>query len=441
MYRSSVTGGSPFAAVLVVVALVLAVAGCGGDRRDLEPTFGAISIADKSYDRGRAIDGETLPAATGGDGELTYAISPDLPAGLTFDAETRLLSGTPTAAQPAILYTYTATDSDAAVPDSAPLTFSITVEAVASVSISAAAEEVDEGDDRAPVDVALELSEPVTGAVTIALVVSGTARLGSDFDLAGTEVVVTEGSTHATTTITPIRDLEAEGDETITLEIDSIAGRGEIGSIPSADIVIRDLGAPPGGEYAAFLAFFTIGTINDPLVVLFAPAILLALFLSYARLPVWFWLAMIVTVCAGLVLLARAYILTPTPVIDIWGWREAIRWIELGQFVIEQFSVLGIALGVIGLARLARWYPPLGVVTMFAYAAFVVFGLVYLGRSREILLLPLAIVQVIWMTYAVNTFGQWVNKSLSNEAGLWIHVVSALYFALPAILLLNIVIS
>ena len=199
--------------------------------------------------------------------------------------------------------------------------------------------------------------------------------------------------------------------------------------------------APRSWHTLGLLLLLTIGTINDPLVVLFAPAILLALFLSYARLPAWFWLAMIVTVCAGFVLLARAYILTPTPVIDIWGWREAIRWIELGQFVIEQFSVLGIALGVIGLARLARWYPPLGVVTMFAYAAFVVFGLVYLGRSREILLLPLAIVQVMWMTYAVNTFGQWVNKSLSNEAGVWIHLVSALYFALPAILLLNIVIS
>ena len=249
MYRTSATGGSPFATVLLVVAVVLVVAGCSGGGGDPRPTFGQSRIPDKIYDRNRMIDDETLPAATGGDGELTYTLSPDLPAGLTFDPETRLLSGTPTEAQSATLYTYTATDSDATGPDSASLTFMITAEAVAAVSISAAAE-VSEGDDRTPLVVTLALSDPVTGPVTITLAVSGTARLGSDFDLTGSTVAVAEGSTQAVTTITPIRDLEAEGDETITLEIDSVTGRGEIGSQPSVDIVIRDLGAPPQGEYA-----------------------------------------------------------------------------------------------------------------------------------------------------------------------------------------------
>ena len=186
-------------------------------------------------------------------------MSPDLPDGLTFDPATRLLSGTPTALQPAILYTYTARDSDVADPDSESLTFTIMVETLASVSISAGAEEVDEGDDRTSVAVTLTLSKAVTGDVTIALASTGTARLGSDFDLAGTEVTVTEGGTQATTTITPIRDLEAEGDETITLEIDSIAGRGEIGAPSSVHVVIRDLGALPREEYAeldAYMLFY-----------------------------------------------------------------------------------------------------------------------------------------------------------------------------------------
>ena len=201
---------------------------------------------------------------------------------------------------------------------------------------------------------------------------------------------------------------------------------------------IKPAKAPKSWQTMGLLLLLAVGTVNDPLVVLLAPAILLALFLSCARLPVWFWLTLALTICAGLVLLARTYLMTPTPGIDIWGWREAIRWIDLGQLVNAQFSALGIALGVIGLARLARWYPPLGVVTMFAYAAFVLFGLVYLGRNREILLLPLMIIQTMWMTYAVNSFGQWVNKSLGNDAGLWIHLVSAVYFVFPAILLLNI---
>ena len=201
---------------------------------------------------------------------------------------------------------------------------------------------------------------------------------------------------------------------------------------------IKPAKAPKSWQPLGLLLLLALGTVNDPLVALFAPAILLALFLSYARLPAWFWLALIVTVLAGIALLARSYIIAAAPAVDLLGWRDASRWIEIGRLIIAQFSVLGIVLGVVGLARLARWYPALGVVTMFAYAAFVVFGLVYLGRNREILLLPLMIIQVMWMTYAVNTFGQWVNKTLENDAGLWIHVVSAFYFAAPAILLLNI---
>ena len=224
-------------------------------QEDLMPTFEQASIADKSYERGLAIVSEALPAATGGDGALTYAISPDLPAGLAFDPATRLLSGTPTAPQPATLYTYTATDSDTAGPDTAALAFTITVEAIALVDISAAVAEVGEGDDHTPIAVTVTLSEAVLGDVTITLASTGSARLGSDFDLASDEVTVVEGSTQATTTITPIRDLEAEGDEIITLDIDSLVGNGEIGVSSSVHIDIRDLGSLSKDEYAELNAY------------------------------------------------------------------------------------------------------------------------------------------------------------------------------------------
>ncbi len=66
--------------------------------------------------------GEQLPAAVGGDGALTYTLTPeaDIPDGVTFDAATRTFSGTPAASGTASL-TLTATDSDAANPDSATL--------------------------------------------------------------------------------------------------------------------------------------------------------------------------------------------------------------------------------------------------------------------------------------------------------------------------------
>ena len=96
---------------------------------DLQPTFEAHTMDNQAYEQHQAIGTLTLPEASGGNGPLTYALTPDPPAGLTFDAATRILSGTPTAAHPATTYTYTATDADAIDPDSATLTFTIEVKA------------------------------------------------------------------------------------------------------------------------------------------------------------------------------------------------------------------------------------------------------------------------------------------------------------------------
>ena len=195
---------------------------------------------------------------------------------------------------------------------------------------------------------------------------------------------------------------------------------------------------PKTWHTAGLVFLFAIGAINDPLVTLLAPALLLALFLSHARFPARYWLGILAISGVGGYMLVRAYVLPePTP-LEIWGWREAASWIELGRLVIAQFSVFGIVLGVIGLARLSRWYPPLGTVTMIAYAAYICFGLTYRGSHREVLLIPLFIIQVLWMTYAVNTIGQWVNKSLGDLSGRWIHIVSSFYFVLPAYLFLEI---
>ena len=53
------------------------------------------SISDKTYPVGDYVN-ERLPAATGGNGSLTYSLTPSI-SGLTFDTGTRTLSGTPAA--------------------------------------------------------------------------------------------------------------------------------------------------------------------------------------------------------------------------------------------------------------------------------------------------------------------------------------------------------
>ena len=92
--------------------------------RDLTPSFGAATIADRTYTQGVAIAALALPAATGGDGAAVYALTPALPTGLALDMATRTVSGTPTAAQAATSYSWTATDADG---DTVSLGFTIEV--------------------------------------------------------------------------------------------------------------------------------------------------------------------------------------------------------------------------------------------------------------------------------------------------------------------------
>ena len=96
----------------------------------MEPMDGSLAfaadadIADQAYAVGTAIDPLMLPAASGGTGARTYRLV-GLPAGLSFDAATRTLSGTPTAATDgAVVVTYIVTDEGGAA---AVLTVSITV--------------------------------------------------------------------------------------------------------------------------------------------------------------------------------------------------------------------------------------------------------------------------------------------------------------------------
>lgn len=63
---------------------------------DLHPMFeDTMSISDQEYIQYSAIDELTLPSAQGGNGTLTYSLSPDLPLGLMLNLESYKVSGTP----------------------------------------------------------------------------------------------------------------------------------------------------------------------------------------------------------------------------------------------------------------------------------------------------------------------------------------------------------
>ena len=119
--------------LLAALAALVALSGCrnvtpADEPDDTAPSFGDATVADQTYSVGVEIEPLQLPAATGGDGELTYALAPAVP-GLSFDAATRTLSGTPGEAGKHEM-TYTATDADdnTDAADAATLTFTIAVE-------------------------------------------------------------------------------------------------------------------------------------------------------------------------------------------------------------------------------------------------------------------------------------------------------------------------
>ena len=90
---------------------------------DRFPSFRtAPAPGNRTYTVGTAIDTLTLPQATGGNGDLTYSLSPSVP-GLTFNSTARQLTGAPTTAG-AYAMTYTVTDEDG---DTDTLGFTITV--------------------------------------------------------------------------------------------------------------------------------------------------------------------------------------------------------------------------------------------------------------------------------------------------------------------------
>lgn len=225
----------------------------------------------------------------------------------------------------------------------------------------------------------------------------------------------------------------------------------------------RPDGPPPARLKARYRAglmlLMGVGVINEPLFVLFVPAVILGLSLANTRIPWWYWAILGLISVVGLRGIYVSYYdpiwfnasalelmesgrRMPYLVLD--GWHEPLRWVDMFRLIAEQFTIIGVALGVIGVARLARWYPILGGVTMLAWGAFFVFGLLYFGRDRVTLLLPLFMLQIVAITYAVFVIGQWLEKLLvSGDEGQTINplrwVTQLVYTGLPVFLLLNIV--
>ena len=96
---------------------------------DIAPAFSeTVEVRDQTYVVGTAIGDLILPEATGGNGVLSYSLGPEIPPGLEFGAEARVLSGTPsTTGRYEMTYTAVDEDDNTEDTDAATLMFTITV--------------------------------------------------------------------------------------------------------------------------------------------------------------------------------------------------------------------------------------------------------------------------------------------------------------------------
>ena len=180
------------------------------------PSFG--SSPSYSWVRGTAIS-QVLPAATGGDGGVTYAIEGSLPAGLSFAAATRTISGTPTATQAATSYTMVATDADG---DSVRLTFSIGIEEIVVFISSPSATEGAAG-ATATLEYDVTLHRAPGRQVTVdwaAATNPGTATSGTDYTaITGGTLTFAASETSRTIDVTVTGDALDEPDETVRISL------------------------------------------------------------------------------------------------------------------------------------------------------------------------------------------------------------------------------
>ena len=175
-------------------------------------SFGS-TVADQSYTKDTAIATLNLPAATASTGSPTiaYTLSPALPAGLSFDAAARTVSGTPTAAAASATYTYTAAAADYT---SATLTFSIVVaDAAAGLSFgSSTIADQSYVKDTAIATLTLPQATGGSGSVTYSL--SPSLPNGLSFDAAARTIT---GTPTAAATGATYRYSATDGTDTVML--------------------------------------------------------------------------------------------------------------------------------------------------------------------------------------------------------------------------------
>ena len=226
------------------VAVVLKDADAAEEEEDPGALKFGVDLSSTVYDGmvGTAIEVIELPEAEGGEGDRTYSVSNNLPAGLEFDADALEISGTPTAiGETEVVYTVLDSEGSAATK----LTIEIAAAAPPTVSIESVATSqtsVRESGETASISVKATLSGPAPEAETIRFTLGAPSegvQAVRDVDFTAQlhgNVAIAAGATEATTTLTltPINNENTDGNRVLGVHATASGGSD------SADITIAD---------------------------------------------------------------------------------------------------------------------------------------------------------------------------------------------------------
>ena len=179
---------------------------------DSSPTLSA--TADQAWVTDSAVT-LTLPAASNGNSPLTYTLAGSLPTGVTFTADTRVLTGTPTATQTAVSYTYKVRDRNG---DEATDIFTIAVAADGSPSLT----ETSDQSWIKGIAVSLTLPTATSGNEPLTYTLTGSLPTGVNYNTSTRVVSGTPSAVKSTTTYTyKVRDKDGDEDsDTFTIIAD-----------------------------------------------------------------------------------------------------------------------------------------------------------------------------------------------------------------------------
>ena len=207
---------------------------------DTAPSFGNEMIENQEWLRGKTIDLVTLPAATGGNGALSYSlVTCYLPEGVTYDRAGKRISGTPRTAWGPTTCTWKVTDSDdnTAASDADTLEFTIWVRRPV-LTVSPTELTVDEGGSGTfTVRPAMQPAGTVTVSVSSRDTgVAGVSPASLVFNAANY-------STPKTVTVTGKEDVDGL-DESTAVRL-SASGGGYNNVSASVDVMVDDSYEPP----------------------------------------------------------------------------------------------------------------------------------------------------------------------------------------------------